>query len=146
LDPATAPSTSGNFRLSDCSPAANVGNNVGVSATDLDGNPRIFNTTVDLGAYERQTNSTAPATWYADADGDTFGNPAVSVVSCNQPTGYVSNNLDCNDSNAAINPNTLWYLDADNDGYYTGTGVTQCASPGAGYRYTGILGGGDCND
>ncbi|HRJ14486.1 MAG TPA: right-handed parallel beta-helix repeat-containing protein, partial [Saprospiraceae bacterium] len=46
LDPATAPSTSGNFRLSDCSPAANVGNNVGVSATDLDGNPRIFNTTV----------------------------------------------------------------------------------------------------
>jgi hypothetical protein len=39
-----------------------------------------------------------------------------------------------------------WYLDADNDNYYTGTGITQCASPGAGYRYTGLTGGGDCDD
>ncbi|HRD82742.1 MAG TPA: putative metal-binding motif-containing protein, partial [Saprospiraceae bacterium] len=86
-------------------------------------------------------------TYYQDSDGDTFGNPAVSQSTCDgPPTGYVSNNLDCNDSNNALNPNTVWYLDADGDGYYTGTGVTQCASPGAGYRYTGILGGGDCND
>jgi hypothetical protein len=34
----------------------------------------------------------------------------------------------------------------DGDGYYTGASVTQCTSPGAGYRYTGLLGGGDCND
>jgi hypothetical protein len=45
-----------------------------------------------------------------------------------------------------LNPTTIWYLDADNDGYYTGSGMMQCASPGAGYRYSGILGGGDCND
>ena len=42
-------------------------------------------------------------------------------------------------------PNT-WYLDADNDGYYIGTGITQCESPGIGYRYIGILGSNDCND
>ena len=86
-------------------------------------------------------------TYYQDSDGDTFGNPAVSQSTCDgPPTGYVSNNLDCNDSNNAVNPNTVWYLDADGDNYYTGSGVTQCASPGAGYRYTGLLGSGDCND
>ncbi|MBA3285833.1 MAG: T9SS type A sorting domain-containing protein, partial [Nitrosopumilus sp.] len=53
---------------------------------------------------------------------------------------------DCDDNNAAINPTTVWYLDADNDGYYTGSGVTSCASPGTGYKYTGLTGGGDCND
>ncbi|MBX2893172.1 MAG: right-handed parallel beta-helix repeat-containing protein [Saprospiraceae bacterium] len=39
-----------------------------------------------------------------------------------------------------------WYLDADGDGYYTGNGITQCLSPGAGYVYTGLIDGGDCND
>ena len=39
-----------------------------------------------------------------------------------------------------------WYLDADNDNYYTGTGITQCASPGEGYRSAGLTGGGDCDD
>ncbi|MBX2929637.1 MAG: BspA family leucine-rich repeat surface protein [Saprospiraceae bacterium] len=86
-------------------------------------------------------------TYYQDNDGDGFGNPAMSQSTCDgPPTGYVSNNTDCDDTNPAVNPNTVWYLDADNDGYYTGTGVTQCASPGAGYRYTGILGGNDCDD
>jgi hypothetical protein len=44
------------------------------------------------------------------------------------------------------NPATIWYLDADEDGYYTGQGIAQCASPGAGYRFDGILGGDDCDD
>ncbi|MES2796151.1 MAG: MopE-related protein, partial [Bacteroidota bacterium] len=45
-----------------------------------------------------------------------------------------------------ITPALIWYLDADADGYYSGTPLTQCTSPGIGYRSTGILGGGDCND
>jgi subtilisin-like proprotein convertase family protein len=40
-----------------------------------------------------------------------------------------------------------WYLDFDMDGYYVGTPVSACVSPGAGYTSTlPINGFGDCND
>ena len=44
--------------------------------------------------------------YYRDADNDGFGNPLVSESNCTGviPTGFVSNNTDCNDGNAAINP------------------------------------------
>jgi hypothetical protein len=43
-------------------------------------------------------------TYYADNDGDGFGNPAVFVSSCNPILGYVTNNGDCDDNNAQANP------------------------------------------
>ena len=46
----------------------------------------------------------ADQTWYADSDGDGFGNPAVSTVNCVQPSGYVTNNTDCNDGSASQYP------------------------------------------
>ncbi|MGC4041420.1 MAG: fibronectin type III domain-containing protein [Flavobacterium sp.] len=39
-----------------------------------------------------------------------------------------------------------WYLDADNDHYYTGVAVVAGPSPGAGYTSVGLIGGGDCDD
>jgi hypothetical protein len=45
-------------------------------------------------------------TYYADADGDTYGNAAAPVSSCysSAPSGTVTNALDCADNDAAINP------------------------------------------
>src|SRR5206468_349818 len=43
-------------------------------------------------------------TFYADGDGDGFGNPASTVQACSVPSGYVTDNTDCDDTNAAIHP------------------------------------------
>lgn len=46
----------------------------------------------------------ATTTYYEDADGDGYGDPASVVTDCSQPAGYVTNDDDCDDTNAAIHP------------------------------------------
>ncbi len=92
--------------------------------------------------------------WYLDADGDGFGDPYTSDVGCDAPAGYISDNSDCDDSLADINPQateycdgvdndcdgqfdeddaadaTLWYIDEDGDGYGdVGTTSYACQEP-----------------
>ncbi|WP_298781414.1 putative metal-binding motif-containing protein, partial [uncultured Polaribacter sp.] len=50
-------------------------------------------------------NELITTTFYQDADGDGFGNPNQTMDAESQPTGYVSDNTDCDDTNANINPN-----------------------------------------
>ena len=61
------------------------------------------------------------STWYADVDGDGYGAAGTDSLSCETPAGYVSNALDCDDTDSGLNPNDL-----------DGDGVTSC--------------GGDCDD
>lgn len=93
-------------------------------------------------------NNCTPSNFYPDADADGFGTTTGMVTSCTAPAGYCNNNLDCNDAAPLYNPNTIWYLDADADGYYSGGGtpIVQCTYPGAGYYYSGSVASGDCND
>lgn len=60
---------------------------------------------------------TKATTYYADNDGDGFGNPNSTKLSCSgAPAGYVSDNSDCND-------NLVTYADNDGDGFGFGSPV-----------------------
>ncbi|MBK6484947.1 MAG: T9SS type A sorting domain-containing protein [Chitinophagaceae bacterium] len=102
--------------------------------------------------------------FYADADGDGYGNAAVS--NCSKLPGYVTNSTDCNDANAAIYPSACdagnangiddncdgliddgfgainYYVDGDGDGYGTGIELSLCENPGSDYS----LNNSDCDD
>jgi len=45
-----------------------------------------------------------PLTFYADADGDGYGDAATSVVACEAPAGFVEDGTDCDDTDAAVHP------------------------------------------
>ncbi len=45
--------------------------------------------------------------WYADADGDMYGDGETVVSACNQPDGYVPNSDDCDDGSDLIHPMAL---------------------------------------
>jgi hypothetical protein len=125
-----------------------------------DGVDNDCNTLVDDGSGATGT------AWYADADGDGYGDPGTSTTACVQPTDFVTNNLDCDDGNAATHPGsyeicdgvdnnctggideagalnaTLWYVDSDGDGYgRLSTTLSSCAQP-TGYADNAA----DCDD
>ena len=107
--------------------------------------------------------------WYVDGDSDTYG-AGTARSACDAAADEVSNNGDCDDGNAAINPGaqetcdamntdedcdgaaddadtggaagkTNWYVDGDNDTYGAGTARSACdAAEGE------VANNGDCND
>ncbi len=83
------------------------------------------------------------ATWYADTDGDGFGDVARRVLGCEAPDGFVADATDCDDADAGSHPG------AAETAY---DGVDQdCAGDGDaddldGDGYAGGAGGVDCDD
>ena len=101
--------------------------------------------------------------WYADADGDGYGDPSVSELTCEPGEGYVTNAEDCDDASAGAHPGAeevcdeldndcdgsidedgqeSWYADADGDGYGDPASETRACEAPDGY----IADGSDCDD
>jgi len=85
--------------------------------------------------------------WYADQDGDGFGDPDDHRSECLQPTGYVDNALDCNDADGTAwsPPSEIHDLLLSRQGSSDSelSWSSQSASAGSGTRYdvvTGTLG------
>ena len=86
-------------------------------------------------------------TFYEDGDSDGFGNPAVSQQACSAPTGFVSNNMDCDDNDPLEFPGQVWFKDFDGDGYSDGVNITQCLRPNDYFDDSELTAtSGDCDD
>jgi len=107
-------------------------------------------------------------TWYADTDTDGFGDAADSTDACEQPSGYVADDTDCNDGDDSISPDadelcdevdndcdtliddddddvadgSTWYADGDEDGYGDASDTTDACEQPSGY----VTDDTDCND
>lgn len=112
------------------------------------------------------------SSWYADLDGDGYGDPASVERACEAPVGLIADSSDCDDTNAAIHPAaaescdaadadedcdgladdadesvdpsglTTYYLDADSDGDGDAAISVQLCELRAGYSTSA----GDCDD
>ncbi|MEC7985360.1 MAG: putative metal-binding motif-containing protein, partial [Myxococcota bacterium] len=103
--------------------------------------------------------------WYLDADGDGYGDIAQPTSSCTAPVGYVENALDCDDNNAETHPGateicdfidndcngtsddnaegaSLWYVDADLDGFGSDSNTASSCTQPIGYANNAD----DCDD
>jgi len=102
-------------------------------------------------------------TWYADIDGDGYGDAQSPIEACEAPPGYVADNTDCNDTNPDIHPGaeeicneidddcdgqvdegvtTTFYADKDGDGYGDAQSPIEACEAPPGY----VADNTDCND
>lgn len=102
-------------------------------------------------------------TAYADADGDSFGDPATGQAVCALPSGTVADATDCDDGDDAVHPGAVeacngedddcdgvadlghespGYADADHDGHGDPAVPLTACDPGLGWSATGD----DCDD
>ena len=117
------------------------------------------------GSIDEDNAADAPQ-WYLDADGDSYGDAHSVRSACSRPSGYISDNLDCDDTSADVSPTgtercdgidndcsgttdedsaddaPTWYADGDRDGYGDIFTTTRaCTAPG-GY----VADDTDCDD
>ncbi len=80
---------------------------------------------------ETDEDATEVLTWYADSDGDGYGDSASTTDACEVPSGHVDDATDCDDERSGVYP-----IDSDGDGITDFCGYTSVS---AGYFHTCAL-------
>ena len=80
--------------------------------------------------------------WYADSDGDGFGDPASSSTCSRNASTDVSDNTDCDDTDSSEYPGVMWYADSDGDTYGDSTSSSTCSRNAS----TDVLDDTDCDE
>ena len=131
-----------------------------------DADERCNDTDDDCDGEVDEDNPIGGTVYYADEDGDGYGDPDNTIVSCLQPEGYLTDSSDCDDTTTLRSPSadercnggdddcdgavdeedaidpSVWYQDADGDGVGVEDVTTlACAQP-PGYSAEA----GDCDD
>ena len=107
---ASGPTPRVSFSAGEYTVTLTVTDNDGATATDVVRLSVLQDTDGDGVPDNDDTCPTVPnpdqqlTTFYADTDGDGFGDPTTALNACEEPLGYVSNADDCNDGNAGVNP------------------------------------------
>jgi hypothetical protein len=98
-----------------------------------------------------ETDEGVQDTWYADADGDGYGDPGAATEACDAPADHVASATDCDDTDADIHPagtercngqdddcdgavdeevQGTWFADMDGDGFGdAGAPLDDCDPP-----------------
>jgi hypothetical protein len=141
------------------------------NSTDCDDNNAAMNpgatelcNTIDDDCDGTVDDNIVFVTYFADTDSDGYGDIGNSVLSCTTVAGFVTNDQDCDDDDADINPGvselcdgvdqdcdgtaddgltfTTYYLDNDNDGYGSSLFSSMSCAPLVGYVTNSL----DCDD
>ncbi|MDG1480026.1 MAG: MopE-related protein, partial [Myxococcota bacterium] len=111
-----------------------------------------------------ESDASDASTWFADTDGDGYGDTLFFANACNQPSGYLADDSDCNDADNTVNPGETetcdgtdnncsgdeldaidvltFYADTDSDGYGDAAVTSAACSEPSGY----LADDSDCND
>ncbi len=112
----------------------------------------------------QQADLNSASTWYADTDNDGYGDTNTPLISVTQPSGYVLDSSDCDDTDSNNFPGNaevadgqdnncngiidegfiLYYPDSDGDGFGNPNGSTILTNTGQPTGYT--TDSSDCND
>jgi hypothetical protein len=60
-------------------------------------------------------DSASATSFYSDEDGDGYGDPASVVLACDAPSGAVTDNTDCDDSESDVYPGAVETCDGEDD-------------------------------